>query len=774
MNNTAKTKLSRKLLSWLLVFAMALSVLPTAAFAAELTLNMPEGTAAIQPEDGKTFVLMNIPYADFYKNELTGNEVEVDAVTSATLNKTRTGTLVGGSYHVEKDGSDITGITFPVQMSTGDMETLEEKGAEVITAESSVTIEVTNRGQTTSTEYEGADALFEAPSYSYYVLDGETPDYYKVLTIEDGELSFSKVVGDVQTLHGVTAELTTESSYGDYQLDVNGLPEITTVYAVVLTTEDSEGNEASYGLRHLENVWRVSSLAWCTGFTEKVHNSPTASGHYESIMGNTITGITYYTDAGIYTFAVNAYVPVKTNAAVAVENAKVSDGSTTITFTDLPEDFDPEYSVEGLDIEVTDGTMTFTKAIPGSYTLAVSDKNGTYAPLSAAFTLSTDEMPAKYNENSEDPALVAAEDSDETAFTAYLKNITAVSVDETSYSASGRGATVIVNKEDGSIDLDATSNGTAIFSVGTHKVTVTATGYPDLTFELTASNTTTPGTTTPGTTTPSGSHTSSSDRDSDSGYTVSLPASAKNGKITASPRTAEKGDTVTITVTPNSGYELDILKVTDKSGNVMKLTSKSDTQYTFTMPASKVTVEASFVKIVEQPGISFVDVSSGAYYYDAVKWAVENGITSGTSAATFSPDSACTRAQAVTFLWRAAGSPAPKSSTNPFADVQSGAYYYNAVLWAVEQGITAGTSATAFSPEQVCTRAQIVTFLYRADGTQVSGSNSFTDVADSAYYYDAVLWADQQGITSGTSATTFSPEQVCTRAQIVTFLYRAK
>lgn len=256
-------------------------------------------------------------------------------------------------------------------------------------------------------------------------------------------------------------------------------------------------------------------------------------------------------------------------------------------------------------------------------------------------------------------------------------------------------------------------------------------------------------------------------------YTVTVD-SGKNGTVTVSPKNASKGATVTITVKPNSGYELDGLTVTDTNGDTVGLTQKSDTQYTFTMPASKVTVEASFTKIAEQPSVTFIDVPASAYYYDAVAWAVENGVTSGTTATTFSPNAACTRAQTVTFLWRAAGSPAPKSGVNPFTDVQPGAYYYEAVLWAVENGITAGTTATAFSPDATVTRGQTVTFLHRAAGTAGTGSNPFTDVADSAYYAGAVQWALARGITSGTSATTFSPDDPCTRAQIVTFLYRAE
>ena len=229
---------------------------------------------------------------------------------------------------------------------------------------------------------------------------------------------------------------------------------------------------------------------------------------------------------------------------------------------------------------------------------------------------------------------------------------------------------------------------------------------------------------------------------------------------------------MTITVTPDEGYELDKLTVTDKNGDTVKLNDKGNDKYTFTMPSGKVTVKATFAKVSEQPGISFDDVSTSAYYYDAVKWAVENGVTEGTSATTFSPDASCTRAQMVTFLWRANGSP-KTAGTNPFNDVQAGSYYYDAVLWAVEKGITSGTSATTFSPDMTVTRGQTVTFLHRANGSPaISGDSPFTDVAADAYYAAAVQWAVAEGVTSGTSATTFAPDAACTRAQIVTFMYR--
>ena len=253
-------------------------------------------------------------------------------------------------------------------------------------------------------------------------------------------------------------------------------------------------------------------------------------------------------------------------------------------------------------------------------------------------------------------------------------------------------------------------------------------------------------------------------------YAITV-ADAENGSATASRKSASKGTTITVTATPDKGYELDTLKVTDKNGDKVKLTEKNG-KYTFTMPASAVTVKATFTKTAENP--SFTDVNDDAYYKDAVIWAVENGITKGISGTMFSPDAVCTRAQAVTFLWRAAGSPSPKTGAMPFGDVAADAYYHDAVLWAVENGITKGTSDTTFSPDVKCTRAQIVTFLWRAQKSPaVASVNVFTDVAADAYYVDAVNWAVANGITSGTSAATFSPNADCTRAQIVTFLYRS-
>ena len=250
--------------------------------------------------------------------------------------------------------------------------------------------------------------------------------------------------------------------------------------------------------------------------------------------------------------------------------------------------------------------------------------------------------------------------------------------------------------------------------------------------------------------------------------------SAKNGDVTASHRSAAKGTTVILTVDPDKGYVLDSLTVLDGKDKKLKLTDKGDGKYTFTMPADKVTVEASFKEEFPDLPNPFSDLAPSDFCYDAVMWAVGRDITGGIGNYTFGPNLPCTRAQAVTFLWRAAGSPDPETRAMPFTDVPVGSYYYNAVLWAVENGITEGTSDTMFSPDATCSRAQIVTFLWRAGGSPAaSGNSSFTDVASDAYYAAAVIWAEKNDITGGIGGGLFGSNNDCTRGQIVTFLYRS-
>lgn len=251
-------------------------------------------------------------------------------------------------------------------------------------------------------------------------------------------------------------------------------------------------------------------------------------------------------------------------------------------------------------------------------------------------------------------------------------------------------------------------------------------------------------------------------------YPATAPA-VPNGTVTVSPANASKGANVTVTVKPNEGYELGSLAVKDASGDLLPLADLGNGKYSFVMPDGKVSVEAEFIKTAST---SFADVPANAYFADAVKWAVDKGITNGLSDTMFGPYESCTRTQIVTFLWRAAGSPEPKTVSS-FTDVPASAYYAKAVEWAVENGITDGMTETTFAPNATCTRGQSVTFLHRALKGTASGSTNFTDVKSDTFYADAINWAVANNVTNGTSNTTFSPNADCTRAEIVTFLYRA-
>ncbi len=414
----------------------------------------------------ETYVLMNIPYSEFYAADQVAG---ADSVSSATKAKTRS-TLVAGSYHVNSDGTDITGITYPVKISDASV----LKKYTQITDDSKLSITVNMKGKETTTEYNGKDALFESASYSYYILS-ETPSYYKEATVNaDGSLSFSEVKGaTAQKLSDASIDFTTNTKYGDYQLDVNGLPEtVNTVYGVVISTKEGD----NYGLRHLENIWKKTELAWSTGFVTTSHGNTLNSKDYEKMMGQTINKITYYTDNGIYEIDADQYVPVKFNGTIAAENADVESGKVNVTVEGLPDDYQAEYAVEGLeDVQVKDGVLTYkTKGAEiGKYTLKVSDKSGKYADLTTDFELTTEAVPVVFN--SESAALVAAEGYAAEDVTSYVKNIKSVTVDGTEYAATGKRAVKII-KEDGTIDTTAApfknaENGQEF------KISVKATGY---------------------------------------------------------------------------------------------------------------------------------------------------------------------------------------------------------------------------------------------------------------------------------------------------------
>ena len=434
------------------------------------------------------YVLMNIPYADFYKAELNKNDVKVDVTTSATKAKTRS-TLANGSYHADNTGEHISGITYPVKIKAGtNLSNLTK-----ITDASNVSITVNMKGKETTKEYKGKDALFESADYSYYELGTTAPAYYKELTVnEDGSYSFGKTTATEKTVEGAAIEkFKTSSKYGDYQLNLNfdkvadsdQISGNTKVLAAVITTTDG----TQYGLRHVENIWKGTEFAWGTGFTTQSHDCPISGEHYASMMGKTIDAVTYYTENGVVKYDIdNTYVPKKFDTSdFKVENADVTLGSVKVTLPTLPEDYDAEYAAEGLtNVSVENGILKYnaTGVKPGQYTLNVTDKSSTYAPFSTSFALTTDNVVAVYNNNAKAPALVAAKDVQADDFANFVKNIQKVSVNGKEYEASGKRAVKLIN-EDGTLVTTAD----ALKAEGTYNIVVTATGY-NKTLEFTYTN----------------------------------------------------------------------------------------------------------------------------------------------------------------------------------------------------------------------------------------------------------------------------------------------
>ena len=433
------------------------------------------------------YVLMNIPYADFYKAELN-NTVKVDATTSATKTKTKS-TLANGSYHADNTGEHISGITYPVKIKAGtDLSKLTK-----ITDASKVSITVNMKGKETTTEYKGKDALFESADYSYYELGTTAPAYYKELTVnENGSYSFGKTTATEKTVKGAAIEkFKTSSKYGDYQLNLNfdkvadsdQISGNTKVLAAVITTIDG----TQYGLRHVENIWKGTEFAWGTGFTTQSHGCPISGEHYASMMGKTIDAVTYYTENGVVKYDIDdTYVPYKFDtSAFKVENADVTSGSAKVTVPTLPEAYDAEYAVEGLtNVSVENGTLKYnaTGVKPGQYTLNVTDKSSKYVPFSTSFTLTTDNVVAAYNNDVKAPALVAAKDVQADDFANFVKNIQKVSVNGKEYAASGKGAVKLINA-DGTLVTTAD----ALKAEGAYNIVVTATGY-NKTLEFTYTN----------------------------------------------------------------------------------------------------------------------------------------------------------------------------------------------------------------------------------------------------------------------------------------------
>lgn len=454
-----------------------------------------DALVSLYPEVG-SYVLMNIPYSDFYAAEQ--NNSGTDVVTSATKQKTLAGSLVSGSYHVNADGSDITGTTFAVKVGSDNIDWSKFKR---VTDSDSIDITTSIKGKTSTTTYSGRDALFQAPSYSYYVLpEGETPANYKEVTVdESGNLKFSAVEGKpAVALSDVTAEFTTDSKYGDYEIDFSNLREKmadadgnqAVVYGAVVNAADETGTIEGYGMRALENIWKGKELAWSCGFVTEAHGSPLSSKYYESMMGKTIKSVVFYTSAGTYTVAMDQYVPVKLSAdegAISIqESASLDDASFIGMKPTLPGGFDAQYSIERWngDVEVSNASSGPYASVvkipagtqPGSYTIVATDKSGKYASLSASFTLTTVKSVAAFDASN--LKLIADGGASASDLANYLGNISQVTVNGVAYSARGKGAVKIVN-QDGSLNLAAANkDGSLVLDAnGAYDVEVEATGY---------------------------------------------------------------------------------------------------------------------------------------------------------------------------------------------------------------------------------------------------------------------------------------------------------
>ncbi len=449
-----------------------------------------DALVSLYPQAGD-YVLMNIPYADFYAAE--SNNAGTDIVTSATRQKTRS-SLASGSYHVNSDGTDISGATFAVKVGEGDIDWSKFTR---VTDNSSVTITTSIKGKESTTTYTGKDALFESANYSYYVLPaGEVPTNYKELTADsEGNLNFGAVEGKKATeLENVTANFKTSSKYGDYEIDFKNLREQmvdadgnqATVYGAVVNAADADGTTEGYGMRTVENIWKGKEIAWSCGLVNESHGSPLSSRHYKSMMGKTIKSVTFYTSTGTYTVAMNQYVPVKdADAAIKAKDASLDGANATVNAdVTLPEGFDAAYQIDGQDVEPlasnarSSVSVTFDASAlkPGSHTLTAIDKSGKFADISTGFTATSSKLVASFD--AANLKLIAANDATDEDLANYLANISKVTVNGTEYSAQGRGAVKIFNA-DGSLNLAAANQDKSlVFNAnGDYQIEVEATGY---------------------------------------------------------------------------------------------------------------------------------------------------------------------------------------------------------------------------------------------------------------------------------------------------------
>ena len=863
---TTYARISAFLLAFLLVLSVTLAKVPYAR------------------ADEPVYVLMNIPYDEFYAAELGADDPAVDAVTSATLNKPRTGTLAGGSYHVNADGSDITGVIYPVLVA--DRSALTDLTE--ITDASSVDITVTNRGNTSTTTYGGKDALFEAPSHAYYRLT-EAPARYKVLSVdENGGFSFSAVSGEATEVDGVTAMVSYYTHHNNFvEIALSGPAFEENVSGAVATLADG----SRIALTHIEGIWRKTQIGW---------PSP------DRIAGRRIKNVTFITQENVYSCDVDIAVKL----AAGEVSAAFTD-TNTITVTGLPDDMEnpvaavktsvgrgEEATVIADGVAVTDGIIITTVAasektaedgtVPQPYVITITSDNYADISITANFSLSEGEdflariigdyqplfegttLNSEYDHYWHDYAAAVVGDTAADETVAYVKS----TINAQGYGAQADapnffcgftggvktisfggedGKTVTYTDEDGSTTIHYTFLKEASASGMYGDFEMAMDGYlyeaqepdagmfryllmfpdtPDTTFHLEFRY---------------------AETESDVCNLVDGPCAYWVGAAIASSALEEENEdtlqnVISLFVVENLVEMVNEETEAQRAGLVgtwdcdfsafpqyadarmyIELSANGEgktyadftgsgnmaltAEYTFfaydpdasdgkdsgtyiALNPEAETVTPGYYEITTGDGRKalvftsnegvitylyraepqFDDVSDkNAFYYDAVYWAVSQDITKGTGDTTFSPDANCTRAQMVTFLWRAAGCPEPKSAETPFKDLKKGAFYEKAVAWAVEQGITNGQTADRFAPDGKCTRGQIVTFLWRSKGRPASQSTAaaFTDLKPGGFYLDAVAWAVENKVTNGMSADRFAPDAPCTRGQVVTFLFRA-
>ena len=349
------------------------------AFLADTEGETNNEAGAVKTVEDRQIVLMNIPYEAFYRSELKNNDVKVDAFTSATKAKTKMSGVMNGNaaYHTSAEGNELAGVTFPVKVNkASDLENFKQ-----ITDSTTIEITTNMKGQVSTNTYTGAAALIEQPSYTYYV-PAETPAYYKEMSVDENEnISFGAVQGMSEQNVSVNAELKLNSKYGDYQLELDETAVKAVVnasngdkiYGVIINTTDG----TTYALRHLENIWKGKELAWSTGFTTESHGCPISSDHYKSMMGKTISSVTYYTDKGEINFDIpDTYVPVKTGVSATVDNIKVTDAEVKVELSEaLPSDYSKKYAVDDVEAATTETGVKVTNLTPGTHTLTISDAN---------------------------------------------------------------------------------------------------------------------------------------------------------------------------------------------------------------------------------------------------------------------------------------------------------------------------------------------------------------------------------------------------------------